>query len=111
MPDEKPEAKEETKPVDPVVDPAKPEDKPAEEKPAPKAKADDDIFGLQNPDAVRQWTDISGQYTLEARFVSLSDGTVRLQKANGRFVRIALDQLSPADQQFVQTRGDAVAAR
>ena len=50
--------------------------------------------------ALRMWTDASGKYQLEARFVSFQDGTVRLQKANGGYVRIAYDRLSDGDRDF-----------
>jgi hypothetical protein len=43
--------------------------------------------------------------------VSFSDGTVRLQKANGRYVRIEMDNLSAADQEFVRGQLGAVATK
>lgn len=79
--------------------PAVPE-KAAPEKTAPQKK--DDPFGTRNDvETLRQWTDASGKYHIEARFVSFQDGTVRLQKANGRYFRIKYDRLCAADRDFV----------
>jgi hypothetical protein len=79
--------------------------KPKAEKPAKV----DDPFGQNRTDSLRLWTDASGQHQVEARFVSLQDGTVRLQRENGRYVRIVLDNLSVADQQFVAQQNQAIA--
>ena len=55
------------------------------------------------PFGVRIWTDITGDHRVEARFVELlPDKIVRLQRPDGRFLRINLDELSSADRQLVQ---------
>ena len=59
---------------------------------------------------LRMWTDASGKYQVEARFVSFQDGTVRLQKANGRYVRIAYDLLCSVDQDFVLNQDQSLLA-
>ena len=52
---------------------------------------------------MRTWSDVTGRYQVEARFVSrLADGTIRLQRADGRYVRVAFDRLCVVDQQFVR---------
>ena len=56
------------------------------------------------------WTDISGRYHVEARFVSFHDDTVRLQKSNGRYVRVAIDKLSPSDQMAVRRQVESIVA-
>ena len=56
------------------------------------------------------WTDASGKYQIEARFVSFQDGTVRLQKANGRYVRIGYDLLCWADQDLVHNLNQGLLA-
>ena len=59
---------------------------------------------------MRLGTDISGKYHVEATFVSVIGGTtVRLQKANGRYVRVAMDKLSLADQELVRGHLESVA--
>ncbi len=79
----------------------KPAAKPADAKP-PIPEKKDDPFGIRNDvKSLRQWTDASGKYRIEARFVSYQDGTVRLQKADGRYYRIKLDRLCAADKDFV----------
>lgn len=106
MPDEPPAAAPET--------PAKPAETPAPapaEKPPTKPKAADvDPFAHDGASGARLWTDATGQYRVEARFVSVVDGaTVRLQKADGRFVRVAMDKLCAGDQQFVRGQLTALA--
>jgi hypothetical protein len=68
-----------------------------------KEEKKDDPFGSTQSDVqgLRMWTDASGKYQVQARFVSFQDGAVRLQKANGRFVRIAYDLLCTMDQSLV----------
>ena len=84
------------------MEPAKEKEKGAEEK---------DPFSRTDSGRIRLWTDISGQYNCEAKYVSFSDGTVRLHKASGRYVRIAMDNLSLADQEFVRGQLGAVATK
>jgi hypothetical protein len=69
--------------------------------PDPTKPQDVDPFGGNDVKTLRMWTDASGQYQVEARFVSFQDGTVRLQKANGGYVRIAYDLLCEVDRNFV----------
>lgn len=88
------------------LEPAPPE--PAAPEPAPPAlpptpPLDTDPFSSNGAPGVRMWTDISGKYHCEARFVGLMDGSfVRLQRPDGQYVRILLEKLSLADQQFVR---------
>jgi hypothetical protein len=87
------------KPDDVKPDAPKP-DAPKPDTPKPKDSPFDAAAGGHD-DTLRTWTDASGKYQIEARFVSLQDSTVRLQKADGRYVRIAYDLLGLADQAFV----------
>lgn len=50
---------------------------------------------------VRTWSDASGKFRVEAQFVELADGKVRLQRTDGQVISVPLDRLSPADQAFV----------
>ena len=56
---------------------------------------------------LRTWTDDSGSFSVEAKFVELTAEGVRLEKPNGNMVTVPLDRLSAADQQFArqQTAG------
>jgi hypothetical protein len=49
----------------------------------------------------RTWTDSSGKFRIEARFISLAGGQVTLEKPDGVQLRMPLDKLSAADQKFV----------
>ena len=102
-PAEKPAAPAE-KPATPAEKPATPAEKPAApaEKPAKPAKPNDDNpFGKADTGSLRLWTDMTGQYQITARLVSVLDGVARLQQADGNYVRVAIDRLSVADQKFV----------
>jgi len=74
------------------------------------------IAQLDNPfileaDQLQIWTDASGSYRVEARFISFDDNAVRLQRADGQFVRIAYDRLSTADRERVHDLSYAVAMK
>lgn len=47
---------------------------------------------------IRTWTDSTGLFKLEARFVALKDGKVTLEKADGTTKTLPLDKLSEEDQ-------------
>ena len=53
----------------------------------------------------RTWTDTSGRFSVEAEFVTMAMGTVKLRKADGTEVSVPLDRLSEEDQKWVQDRG------
>ncbi len=56
-----------------------------------------------DPNQVRIWSDITGQFKIEATFVELVDGKVRLRRADGRILApLPLEKLSQADQAFVK---------
>jgi len=69
------------------------------------------VFAVCTPVAsARTWTDSTGKHTVEAEFVDLKGGKVRLKKANGSTLSITLDKLSSADQEYVRNqtkRGDS----
>ncbi len=48
----------------------------------------------------RNWTDASGRFSIEAEMVGFQDGLVHLQRADGKVVKVPLEKLSPADQEF-----------
>jgi formylglycine-generating enzyme required for sulfatase activity len=49
----------------------------------------------------RTWTSAKGGHTIEAAFVSLKDGVVTLEKADGTQLILRLDKLIEADQEYV----------
>ena len=55
-------------------------------------------------DEYRTWTDSTGRHKLQAKFDSVKDGKVILIRENGSKVKIALEKLSKADQDYVAER-------
>lgn len=50
----------------------------------------------------RQWTDVTGKFSVEAQFVELKDGQVRLRKTDGQEITVPLKKLSPTDRQLAK---------
>lgn len=50
---------------------------------------------------IRTWTDSTGKFTIEAKFVSEQDGVVKLERADGKSVEIPVNKLSEGDQKFL----------
>jgi WD40 repeat protein len=67
------------------------------------------LFCLGNvwADDFRTWTDATGKFQIKAKFVSLKDGKVTLEKEDGKAVEIDVNKLSPADR---KAAADAAAA-
>lgn len=63
------------------------------------------VKALPNSDtgAWRTWSDQSGQFEVEAKLQSQTAFEVTLLKRDGKLVKVALDKLSIADQEFVAT--------
>ena len=59
---------------------------------------------LPRDPTVRTWTDSSGQYTVEASFVSATMGKVNLRKPEGETIEIPMERLSEPDQRWLQER-------
>lgn len=51
---------------------------------------------------LRTWTDATGRFKIDAEFVEITEGKVRLRKATGATVAVPLDKLCDADRAFVQ---------
>jgi hypothetical protein len=85
----------EPKAAEPVAEPPK---APAE----PEKKEEADPFGKNQIKDYRLWTDASGEFQVNARFVGFADGKVRLQKPNGKYVRIEMTLLCVADQRLLR---------
>jgi hypothetical protein len=50
----------------------------------------------------RKWQDASGQFSIEAEFITLQDGKVELKKPDGKTVLVPLDKLAAADQEIAR---------
>jgi hypothetical protein len=53
--------------------------------------------------APRTWSDNTGRFKIEAELVSVSDGKVKLKRADGRVVELTAARLSAADQRFLKS--------
>lgn len=51
--------------------------------------------------ALRVWTDKTGKHQIQAKFVGLEAGKVKLEKADGTVLRVTISTLSEADQRFI----------
>lgn len=91
-----PEPKAPKPPIPAEVKPAAPAGKPA----AKKVEADP--FSSTQASPMRTWTDSTGQYRCRGVLVGrLPDGTVRILREDGRYVRVAFERLAQADQEAV----------
>lgn len=72
-----------------------------------------DVASSENPDStgeadttdLRTWSDKSGRFKMEARFVRREGGEIFLRRENGSEVKISLSQLSDDDQSYVTELG------
>jgi formylglycine-generating enzyme required for sulfatase activity len=71
-----------------------------EAKPDEQAGAEED-----SADTVRTWTDTSGK-TVEAAFVEVKDGMVRLRLPDGKIAEVPLERLSKQDQTCVSEQAE-----
>jgi hypothetical protein len=51
---------------------------------------------------LRQWTDATGAFRIKAKFLSYSNGAVKLEKEDGKVITVSLERLSADDQAFVR---------
>ena len=51
---------------------------------------------------VRTWTDKSGKFKIDAEFIELKEGKVRLKDSDGDVISVPLGKLSKEDQQFLR---------
>lgn len=57
--------------------------------------------------ATRQWKDASGKFSVEAEFVELTNGQVKLKRKDGQIISVALERLSHDDQVFLKSVSQA----
>jgi hypothetical protein len=53
--------------------------------------------------AMREWTDISGRFRINARLIEVRDGTAFLENTSGQTIKIPVSRLSQADQRYLET--------
>ena len=85
----------------------------APQEPTPESPAEQPTSTPEDPQAVqkesattvvRTWTDKTGKFSTEARFGGMASGSVALHKTDGATVKISFDQLSQADQDWIEAR-------
>ncbi len=54
----------------------------------------------------REWSDVSGNYSIEGDMIAFSDSTVVLKKADSDLVAVPLEQLSKPDQDYVEKEAE-----
>ncbi|KAI0223866.1 cytoskeletal protein binding protein [Massospora cicadina] len=54
-----------------------------------------------NPDRLREWTDATGSFKVEAEFIKYADGKFHLHKANGVKIAVPLEKMSAMDVHYV----------
>lgn len=89
---------EETLPPTPAVDPM-PEEPPAAEVPAPTIPPVETA-----PSKIRSWASADGKFTVDAEFVSMTGGVVKLRKADGTELSVPREKLSDADNDWIKNR-------
>lgn len=52
--------------------------------------------------AIREWTDSTGRFKINARLVEVRDGVAFLENASGQTIKIPASRLSQADQRFLE---------
>ena len=60
------------------------------------------LNGAADAQEVRKWTDDTGGFSTDAKFVSEKDGIVTLKTADGEQLEIPVAKLSKADQTYVK---------
>ena len=77
---------------------------PEEEMSASEEERADDSnpFVVESDRGMRSWSDLSGQFTVEAEFVEVKDNKVVLKRKDGQLLSVPLDRLSEKDQTVVK---------
>ena len=95
-------AKEVWKKMEPVIDAADE---------AAAATIEDDPFATdeekmeKDPNAIREWSDRTGSFKVEAEFVRLENGRVVLKRKDGKEVKVPLSRLSPENRELAESLG------
>jgi hypothetical protein len=56
-------------------------------------------------DQFRTWQDASGNFTVQAEFVSATAGVAKLRRPDGSTINVPIEKLSDEDQKFIRNRG------
>ena len=65
------------------------------------------VIPEKKDEVLREWSDSTGTYKVEAYFISFANGLVKLRRGDdGRLVDVPLDRLSDTDKAWVQSRSN-----
>lgn len=68
------------------------------------APLEENPFATPDEKASRTWTDVSGRFKIEGKYLGKVGDSVRLLRADGKELTVPLAKLSAADQKFVAAR-------
>jgi hypothetical protein len=85
-------------PPEPVPEPSAPTPAPTAQQPPPADQKQSTAA------EIRTWTDKTGNFSTDASFGGMAGGVVTLHKTDGTTTKIPIDQLSPADQDWIAAR-------
>ena len=57
---------------------------------------------LENVEELRQWSDRSGKFRVEAKLVSVENGQVTLERSDGKQAKLPVSRLSIFDQDYLK---------
>ncbi|OXG22921.1 hypothetical protein C367_03848 [Cryptococcus neoformans Ze90-1] len=77
---------------------------------AAPARPPENARSKPNPAKIRTWSDKSGQFDVEAEYLGLLNGKVRLHKLNGVIIDVPLEKMSARDTELIR-RHEAKKAR
>lgn len=60
---------------------------------------------MAEPTNTRIWHDRSGQFKVEAQFLGIHNGKIRLHKANGVVIEVPEEKMSAGDMEFIRKQG------
>jgi hypothetical protein len=70
-------------------------------------EAAEELLNKPEPIVTREWTDIRGAFSIEAKYVSSKKGKVTLEKSNGSIITVEISKLSTNDQDYIKRQQTA----
>jgi hypothetical protein len=61
-------------------------------------------LAISSQATARKWTDVTGQYHVEAELAGVIAGTVQLKTSDGRTIKVPIEKLSETDRRYIESR-------
>ncbi len=61
------------------------------------------VVSLPTDSSAREWKDITGNFSIEAELVKVSDGKVELRRSDGRLIAVPINKLSERDRRYLES--------